>query len=350
MAVSVGQVDPVPGFAQYLRLTGRGAAHVREQLERHQVWVYVLAIGAGLALGSGLPAAGKALQILVWPVLGTLLYATFTQVPLVQLPSALRDWRFLGALCVGNFLALPVLVWGLLSLLPDDPAIRLGVMLVLLVPCTDWFISFTHLGRGDTGRAIAATPVLLLGQLILLPVYLWLFLGEAVLELAVGSHLLGAFAGLILLPLMLAWITGHLAERSSSVDRAVRLLGSLPAPLLAVVVFLIAASQVHLVVDTLGVLAPVLLVFLLFLLGAALVGKGLGRVFRLPVASARTLVFSLGTRNSFVVLPLALTLGDSLQAAVVVIVFQSLVELFGMVAYLHWVPRWLIRSRTSSTA
>lgn len=321
---------------------------MREQLERHQVWVYVLAIGAGLALGAGLPAAGKALEVLVWPVLGALLYATFTQVPLVQLPSALRDWRFLGALCIGNFLALPVLVWGLLSLLPEDPAIRLGVMLVLLVPCTDWFISFTHLGRGDTGRAIAATPVLLLGQLLLLPVYLLLLLGEVVLELTVGTHLLGAFAALILLPLILAWLTQRLAkEASAGAEPLVPMLGWLPVPLLAMVVFLIAASQVHLVVDTLAVLGPVLLVFILFLLGAALVGKGLSLVFRLPVASARTLVFSLGTRNSFVVLPLALTLADSLQAAVVVIVFQSLVELFGMVAYLHCVPRWLVPGHAS---
>ena len=121
---------------------------MREQLERHQVWVYVLAIGVGLALGAGAPTAGEALEVLVWPALGALLYATFAQVPLVQLPSALRDWRFLAALCTGNFLVLPLLVWGLLFLLPDTPAIRLGVMLVLLVPCTDWFISFTHLGGG----------------------------------------------------------------------------------------------------------------------------------------------------------------------------------------------------------
>jgi ACR3 family arsenite transporter len=45
------------------------------------------------------------------------------------------------------------------------------------------------------------------------------------------------------------------------------------------------------------------------------------------------LIFSLGTRNSFVMLPLALSLPGAWSAAVVVIVFQSLVELFGMVPY-----------------
>ena len=45
------------------------------------------------------------------------------------------------------------------------------MLLVLLVPCTDWFITFTRLGGGDTLRAITVTPLNLLVQLLLLPVY-----------------------------------------------------------------------------------------------------------------------------------------------------------------------------------
>ena len=40
-----------------------------------------------------------------------------------------------------------------------------------LVP--DWFITFSQLGKGDA-RAIAITPLNLVLQLILLPLYLWL--------------------------------------------------------------------------------------------------------------------------------------------------------------------------------
>jgi ACR3 family arsenite transporter len=49
-----------------------------------------------------------------------------------------------------------------------------------------------------------------------------------------------------------------------------------------------------------------------------------------------------------VVLPLALALAPQWQAATVVIVFQSLVELFGMVAYLWIVPRFLVPARQSA--
>ena len=315
---------------------------MRATLELYQAWIYLGAILAGLAIGAVMPAMAAVLEVLLWPVLGCLLYATFTQVPLTRLPGAFRDWRFMAALLAGNFLCIPLLVYALLFLAPDDPAIQLGVALVLLVPCTDWFISFTHLGRGDAARAIAATPVTLCGQLLLLPVYLWLFLGEAVRDVAVGGHLLAAFAGLIVLPLLLAWLTERFADRSERGQTLVRGLAWLPVPLLAVVVFLIAASQVTTVAGLLGVLWQVLLVFLLFLLAAAVLGKLLGRAFALEAPAARTLAFSFGTRNSFVVLPLALALPDAWTAVVVVIVFQSLVELFGMVGYLAWIPRWLI--------
>ena len=47
----------------------------------------------------------------------------------------------------------------------------------------------------------------------------------------------------------------------------------------------------------------------------------------------------MGTRNSFVVLPLALSLPAGWELAALVIVLQSLVELFGMLFYLWWLPR-----------
>lgn len=313
----------------------------RQQLEQHQVWIYLGAILVGLALGSVAPVVSDAFEALLWPALGFLLYTTFTQVPLAHLPDAFRDRCFMGAVLIGNFLLIPFAVWGLLAFLPDDPAIRLGVLLVLLVPCTDWFITFTHLGGGDTRRAIAATPVNLIVQIALLPVYLWLLMGQSFLELLAADRIATVFVFIILLPLLAAWLTERWAERQGNGASVVERLAWLPVPLLGLVVFLIAASQVQAVIGALPVMGHVLGVFVAYLIAAALIGVGLGRVTRLPVTASRALIFSLGTRNSFVVLPLALALAPQWQTATVVIVFQSLVELFGMVAYLWAVPRIL---------
>ncbi|MCG6657469.1 arsenic resistance protein [Halomonas campisalis] len=320
---------------------------MRELLEKYQVVVYLAAIIAGLAVGTGSPDRAAATQSLLWPLLGGLLYVTFTQVPLVRLRRALVNTRFLSAAVVGNFALIPLLVWGLVQWLPDDPALRLGVMLVLLLPCTDWFLSFTHLGGGDTPTAIAFTPVSLLLQLILLPVYLWLLLGQAALVGLIQRELLLAFGGLILLPLLLAFFTERWANGWPGRARLIAGLGWLPVPLLAAVLFTVAAGQVAQVTASVALLPRLALVFVAFLVAAALLARLLAWAFRLPVAQGRTLAFSFGSRNSFVVLPLALALPVGLEAAVVVVVFQSLVELLGMLLFLHLVPNRLFPAARS---
>ncbi|WP_234238651.1 arsenic resistance protein [Billgrantia desiderata] len=313
----------------------------RQTLEKYQVLVYLAFIAMGLTLGSALPQRVGVLEALLWPLLGALLYVTFTQVPLTQLRAAWRDMRFLAAAVVGNFVLLPLIAWGLANLFVTEPAVRLGLLLVLLVPCTDWFITFSHLGGGKAQYAIAFAPVSLLLQLALLPLYLWLFLDESLRLALVQRELLLAFAGLILLPLLLAFITekwaqGHL-KRAAGIER----LGWLSVPLLALVVFSIAATQVNVVAGSLPLLGGLLLVFIGFLLLAAALARLLAYMWKLPTTQGRVLAFSLGTRNSFVVLPLALSLPASYELTVVVIVFQSLVELIGMASFLWWVPRRL---------
>lgn len=85
------------------------------------------------------------------------------------------------------------------------------------------------------------------------------------------------------------------------------------------------------------------MIFAVFAVAAAWLGKVLGQVFRLPAESGRTLAFSFATRNSFVVLPLALALPAGWEVAVLIIVLQSLIELLAMSLFVRWVPQQLIR-------
>jgi ACR3 family arsenite efflux pump ArsB len=316
---------------------------MRDIIERHQVWAYLIAVVLGLFVGWKTSPGEVVPDYLIWTLLGVLLYATFTQTPLTHLSGVFRDRRFMGALLTGNFLVMPAITALLVLALPNNDALKLGVLLVLLMPCTDWFVTFTHLGKGDSTRAIAATPVLLIAQLVLLPLYLWLFLGNQFgVNLELERHLLPAFIGLIVVPLILAFLTQTWAENSRGTSRFVRATGLMPVPLLTIILFIISMAQVSQIASTSGIVWILMVLFPTYLLAAALVGKVLRQVFQLPPETGRTIVFSLGTRNSFVVLPLALSMPEAWAAAVVVIVVQSLVELFGMMFYLRWVPNRLL--------
>lgn len=314
----------------------------RITLERRQVWIYLFAILAGLLMGRAFPALADPFETLLWPVLILLLHTTFVQVPLLHLADGFRDHRFVAAVLGGNFVALPALVWVLIQWLPDDPALRLGVALVLLVPCTDWFITFSQLGGGNMPRAIAVTPINLVLQLLLLPGYLWLMLGLDVFS-ALGLSQVWPALIVVAVPLIAAVCSERWIETSANGEAWRAALAWWPVPLLACVVFLIAAAQVGAVLAALDVLPMVVPLFALFLLAAATLAWALAQILALPVDQGRTLAFSLGTRNSFVVLPFALALPSGWEVAGVVIVVQSLVELFGMVVYLWWVPNRLFR-------
>lgn len=309
----------------------------RLTLERNQVWLYLGGILAGLMVGRLFPGVGNSLEHVLWPTLVALLYATFVQMPLLHLRDGFGDHRFVGAVLIGNFVMIPLLVWAMLQWLPPDPALRLGVLLVLLVPCTDWFITFSQLGGGNVPRAIAVTPINLLLQLALLPLYLWLMLDQYVdLEL----DLIGLWPALlvVLLPLALAALSERWSEARAGRDRWRERLAWCPVPLLALVLFLIAAVQAEAVRRALSELLIVVPVFVAFLLAVPCMARLLARLLELPGDQARTLAFSLGTRNSFVVLPFALALPAGWEVAAMVIVLQSLIELFGMVFYLWWIP------------
>ncbi|MFD9697445.1 arsenic resistance protein [Lentzea sp. NPDC059081] len=296
-------------------------------VERHQVAVYLGALAAGAAAGLAAPAAGPWLEHAINPVLAVLLYVTFLQVPVAELGRSLRAGRFLAAVLVVNFAVVPLVVAAMIGFLPADQAVRLGVLLVLLAPCVDYVIVFSGLAGGDHRRLLAATPLLLLAQMALLPVFLLLFLRVNVVE---PGPFVEAFAVLIAIPLALAWLTQRFSGFVGAVSTSM-------VPLMAVTLFAVVASQV----PKLSGLAQVVSVapfYVVFLVVMAFLGLGVARLFRLDVPESRAIVFTGATRNSLVVLPLALALPGDVAA---VVVTQTLVEVVGMVVYVRAVPRLL---------
>ncbi|WP_433398427.1 arsenic resistance protein [Streptomyces sp. CA-146814] len=318
--------------------TPRGAV---ERMEHHQVAVYLAAMALGALLGLAAPSAGPGLEHLINPVLGALLFVTFLQVPAAELLRSLRDGRFLTAALVVNFLVVPLVVAALFTFLPADRAVRLGVLLVLLCPCVDYVIVFSGLAGGSARRLLAVTPVLLVAQMVLLPVFLYGFLGSGLADIVEAGPFLEAFAFLIVIPLALAWGLQAWAGRRESGRKVSDPAATTMVPLMAVTLLVVVASQVPKVEGNLADVAAVVPFYAAFLVVMAFAGKAVARLFRLDVPGGRAVVFSGATRNSLVVLPLALSLPDPYAIAAVVVVTQTLVEVVGMVVYVRAVPRLL---------
>lgn len=311
----------------------------REQLEQNQIPLYFIAVALAAVLGLLVPSTAGALEALVTPAIAVLMYAMFLQIPFLDLRAGLGNRRFMGALLLANFVLVPLLVWAGTRGLVEHPAVLVGALLVLLTPCIDYVVVFTHLGKGDARLTLAATPVLLLVQLALLPLYLALMLdGAGHVEISVAPFV-EAFVLLIALPLLLAVATSAGARRSAVVSKWNDAWAWLPVPAMALVLIAVIGSQIGVVASRLDDLLPVVPVYVGFALLAPLLGWFAARLFKLSTGEARAVTFSAATRNSLVVLPLALALPESIRAlAAAAVITQTLVELVSELVYVRVVP------------
>jgi len=310
-------------------------------MERHQVAVYLGAMAVGAGIGIVAPTVGTGLEQAINPVLAALLYVTFLQVPAAELLRSLRDGRFISAALVVNFFVVPLVVAAMFTFLPADQAVRLGVLLVLLTPCVDYVIVFCGLAGGASRRLLAATPLLLILQMLLLPVFLVLVMGSDLADVVEIGPFVDAFIVLIVVPLILAWLTQGWAKRHRSGVVVTEAMGTVMVPLMALTLLVVVASQVPKLGGNVGVVAQVVPFYVTFLLIMAVAGWVVARLFRLDPLGARAVMFTGATRNSLVVLPLALALPDAYVIAAVVIVTQTPVEVIGMIVYVRAVPRLL---------
>ncbi|WP_435078703.1 arsenic resistance protein [Halococcus sp. AFM35] len=322
----------------------------KDWIQQNQILVYAIGVLLAVTVSFAQPGLSSTLEQFINPVLAVLLYVTFLEIPFVKLRRAFTNGRFMLAALGMNFLVVPVVVFVLTRFLPQNPGILVGAFMVLLTPCIDYVISFTELADGDSEQITAATPVLLLIQLLLLPGYLWVFVGERVAEFIQAGPFIEAFVLIIALPLTLAWLTEIGAERSETGKRWKDAMGWLPAPMMSATLFVVIASQLPRVESSIGQIAAVIPVYIAFLVVMPLLGRLAASLFQMDVGESRALVFTSVTRNSLVILPLALALPSGYELASAVVVTQTLVELVGMVLLTRVVPSWLIPASKPTTA
>lgn len=314
------------------------AQQVREMLENRQIAIYFCAVAAAAGLAAMVPGTA-AFESAINPALALMLFITFLQVPVAELKRAFTQLRFLVALLVANFIVVPLLVMVLVQFLPADPLLRLGVLMVLLTPCIDYVVTFAHLGRADARLLLAATPALLGAQMLLLPGYLGLFLGDEAAGLVQLGPFVHAFIWLIAAPLVLAGLTQIWAAKNHLASRVVTVLGLLAVPATAGVLFIVIAAVLPQLGPACSAALLVVPIYVAFAIVAPWLGWLVARMFRLEVAAGRAIAFSAGSRNSLVVLPLALAVPGAVPVLPALIVTQTLVELVAELAYVRLLAR-----------
>lgn len=308
-------------------------------MERFQIPLYLAALAVGALAGWWAPGLGGLAAPAVTPVLAALLYVTFLGIPLRRVGEGLRDLRFMACLVIVNFAVVPVIVFALVRAFSIEGPMLIGVLLVLLTPCIDYVIVFSGLAGAANDRLLAASPVLLVLQMLTLPLYLWSFLAPDVALAVHWGTFAQALAVVIVIPLVAAAVTQWAAARSPVARRWGRLAGGAMVPLMMLTLATVVASQIALVGSRAQALLPLVPVYVSFAALMTALGWAAGRLAGLRVRERRAVLFSGVTRNSLVVLPLALAAPDGTVLAPLAVLTQTFVELLVMLALVGLVPR-----------
>lgn len=306
-----------------------------------QALSYLLALLAGLGISLLAPSTATGWEMLIEPALFALMVCTFAELPIAQrtqTPSNqnLRDdvrptRKFLLLLAACNFLVVPGIVllviyalrwaYGPASMAGHNvqaEALIMPAAIVLLAPCIDYVVAFTKQMGGNFLRLLAATPLLLIGQILIVPMWLWL-LGMQ-LELSQAWPVVRAALLFLVVPLGIVILLRNQRWLPKFSEKVMD-------PAMWLVLGAIAAAYGARVFGDFAVLAPLVLAYGAFALLAFSMSALLANAIGLQAGDRIAVAMSAMTRNSLVVLPIAAAVAPVREVAVVVVVSQTTVEL-----------------------
>ena len=139
-----------------------------------------------------------------------MMYPAMTNVRLTEVGQAFRSPRQLTVVLLFNYLVAPFLMFGLANVFVSDPELRTGLILYGLAPCIAMVIIFTFLAKGNTPMALVFVALNSVAQMILIPVYARLLIGNVSFDVSVVAESVVLYLGL---PLVLGVVTRILVVR-----------------------------------------------------------------------------------------------------------------------------------------
>ena len=307
-------------------------------------FVLLAGIVAGSLLGHFIPTTGEWLNHGVDYTMLLLVGLLFFGVrcsALVQVGQRLDNVRFIAIALLANFVLVPLIGYLLASLfLWAHPLLMVGLVIYFMSPCTDWFLSFTRLSGGNVTLGTVLIPINITLQLLLYPLYLWIFTAHAVQvdAITIGNTLVQWF----LLPLILALVTRQLLRYLLRADWFGYVMDKADQAIpwvIALLVLQLFAGNIATLMEHLTVFVWVLPAVFTFFLLTGLLGEGLTRLFRLRYPEQALLTMTIAARNAPLMLAVTMAVLPDQPLIYSALVIGMLVEFPHLVALRHLLIR-----------
>ena len=306
-----------------------GHNNVMGILSKLQPLFIILSALTGIVLGKTVPALEKYTGNFIEPFLMFMLFFVFLNVELKEISKSFSDLRFSIAALIINFVITPLFTFALSKLfLAGQIDLQIGFIMLMVTPCTDWYLIFTDAAKGNVPLGASILPLNLILQIILLPLYLLVFMGT---EVSFGP---GAIMQSILLVLIIPLAAANIAKftakkinRQSCLEKLLKKSDDIQFILLCLAIISMFSSQGSLLLGNtilfIKLLPPLLLFFVVIFCFSFFTGK----ILKLPFNNIIPLIFTTSARNSPVSLAIAAITFPLQPVISLVLVMGPLIEL-----------------------
>jgi ACR3 family arsenite transporter len=173
-----------------------------------------------IAAGTFEPTVPALISLGVPLGLFAMMYPAMTNVRLTEVGRAFRSPRQLAVVLIANFLVAPFFMLLLANVFVADPELRTGLILYGLAPCIAMVIIFTYLAKGNVPMALVFVALNSVIQMLLIPVYARLLIGDVSFDVWVVAQSVVLYLGL---PLVAGVLTRQVVVRRGGEEAMERL-------------------------------------------------------------------------------------------------------------------------------
>ncbi len=256
-----------------------------------------------------------------------MLFFLFFNISLTDFFKGIKNRKYILLALLSNFIALPIIAFLLSNIfIVQSSAIFVGLIIYLIAPCTDWFLGFTKLAHGDVEVNSALLPFNLLMQIMLLPLYLYLFTANSI------SIPLEAFFDVLVYWVFLPFVAAQLARwlvsklNADLLAKSNTLIEWLVLMAIVLLVFSIFNTNVESLLANTAILPRVLAVILAFFIVSFFLARIVSRSASFSKKEEVSLTMTTAARNAPLMLVISVLFFPDEPLIHVVLVIGMLVE------------------------
>ena len=292
-------------------------------IEKLEPAILIFAIIIGLVL-SDIKILSNNIGNLINLFLCIMLYGIFLEVPLKNLKKSFKNIKFSSTSIIINFIWTPIFGYFLGNLfLNGNMDIFIGFFMLILTPCTDWYLIFTKIAKGDLNLSLSILPINLILQIVLLPIYLIIFFSSN--DTVNYSNLVYSLIIVIVIPFLSAQITKLILN--NKLKEITNFFSKYQIVFLALAVFAIFNSQGNQLFGHLNSVLTIFIPLIIFFITTTLIDLLLSEQIHLTYEEYASLTMTTLARNSPLALAIAINSFPNHELIIIALVIGPLIEL-----------------------